>query len=135
MQIDFGVHVVSFIDDPVTVPLKTKVIVRAVAMKSTTARAIQHQRDQYIVYDSCLVQDAKAALFESLVSGVTKPLSIAKVAVRCGFCLFPEGQWVLKRYVRGGMMKNLLTDAYFIYRICAYAHGAWNLICFVRCAL
>ena len=26
MQIDFGVHVVSFIDDPVTVPLKTKVI-------------------------------------------------------------------------------------------------------------
>ncbi|MFZ8975331.1 MAG: lipopolysaccharide kinase InaA family protein, partial [Pseudomonadales bacterium] len=80
-------------------------------MKSTTARAIQHQRDQYIVYDSCLVQDAKAALFDPLFWG-------DKASLHCEgrgavwFLSAPEGQWVLKRYVRGGMMKNLLTDAY-----------------------
>jgi len=80
-------------------------------MKSTTARAVQHQRDQYIVYDSCLVQDAKAALFDPLFWG-------DKASLHCEgrgavwFLSAPEGQWVLKRYVRGGMMKNLLTDAY-----------------------
>lgn len=80
-------------------------------MKPTIERAIQHQRDQCIVYDSCLVQDAKAALFDPLFWG-------DKASLHCEgrgavwFLSAPEGQWVLKRYMRGGMMQHLLTDAY-----------------------
>jgi 3-deoxy-D-manno-octulosonic acid kinase len=80
-------------------------------MKPTIERAIQHQRDQCIVYDSCLVQDAKAALFDPLFWG-GQASHHREGRGTVWFLSAPEGQWVLKRYVRGGMMQSLLKDAY-----------------------
>lgn len=81
-------------------------------MNATIKRSTQQERRYSLVYDSCAVDDVSVGIFDPDHWGRAAMLH-DEGRGSVWFITDADRHWVLKHYLRGGLLKDLLTDRYW----------------------